>query len=888
MKIMNIYEQSFVHPVLNRVIDELIYNYLMSNYKSIYREIDRNDIRKAGWISTILADSEQEEHKQKAQVFAALLFILNPEDINCSQLSYTIFSRSGNLIATRFLKNLYDEQEGKETVDFTFKYSFSTLLDYELAYKRYQNTIDIGTKPVLSTDFQKKLWRSLDFNGNVSISAPTSSGKSFIIQSYIQKKFGTSSNFNVLYVVPSKALLNQVSEDFRANLSSDVYIRTAFIDREFNDERGRFKKVLFILTSERCLKLLQYASSISFAPDLIFVDEVQNVEDEEGRGVLMEYVLDEMSKKWPSSKFVSAGPFIKKNDILFKKLFNQESENLETVLSPVFQIKAIVKPGANKNELVVQVKPSKEDAKDIKISIPTEFDVDNLFKDNMGKINAKIVKLLAQNNQNIIYSPRTDYAENWAIEMLSSIEEIREVGNIQYLIDFLSEEIHPKYYLIRCLKAGVAFHHSKLPDLVRKEIEYLFSKGDISYLYCTSTLLQGVNLPANNLFVISPKKRNENLTPFEFGNLIGRAGRIKDSLFGTIYYIARNDNEESLAQTYYSVNYQKEVIPATNKAFKDIDSFLEDIKKEQLDIKNSTNVYTITLLRHKYLKSKIDLESYLKSKNLTELNISQILNNLDKTLSNVELPTEILKLNPSVDPLLQERLYQRIKSEGIHNWVITVNQNFYRRIKKERVDNYDFNDLSFYWQLAIICEKLDDIFRIANEAFFKQDVSLTIRSIAYFGFRWLQNRSYKEIIDDDLNFYANTLKRIDINNDEHVNKRIKEIMSIHSKVVTFLLVKYFKVLTDILEYLMSEEETEKYKLTLSLPIMLELGTTERVVIELISSGINRSVALKIFNEFKKLKNYEEMNVFDWLKENGAQIELKPIYLKYIRDLGFIE
>jgi hypothetical protein len=43
---------------------------------------------------------------------------------------------------------------------------------------------------------------------------------------------------------------------------------------------------LYILTPERCLGLLQLMYRREYRPDIIFVDEIQNVEDEGGRDVL--------------------------------------------------------------------------------------------------------------------------------------------------------------------------------------------------------------------------------------------------------------------------------------------------------------------------------------------------------------------------------------------------------------------------------------------------------------------------------------------------------------------------------------------------------------------------------------------------------------------------
>ncbi|WP_435525843.1 hypothetical protein [Chryseobacterium indoltheticum] len=60
------------------------------------------------------------------------------------------------------------------------------------------------------------------------------------------------------------------------------------------------------------------------------------------------------------------------------------------------------------------------------------------------------------------------------------------------------------------------------------------------------------------------------MTKFEFGNLIGRAGRIKSSLYGSIYYI-QNNNDSQLASDYYDAEYDKEIEVFSSNAINSLD-----------------------------------------------------------------------------------------------------------------------------------------------------------------------------------------------------------------------------------------------------------------------------------------------------------------------------
>ena len=75
-----------------------------------------------------------------------------------------------------------------------------------------------------------------------------------------------------------------------------------------------------------------------------------------------------------------------------------------------------------------------------------------------------------------------------------------------------------------------------LPSTIRARIESLYKDGKIRTLFCTSTLLEGVNLPADNLFITSHKNGGD-MSPVDFRNLMGRVGRIEFNLYGNVFLV---------------------------------------------------------------------------------------------------------------------------------------------------------------------------------------------------------------------------------------------------------------------------------------------------------------------------------------------------------------
>lgn len=97
-----------------------------------------------------------------------------------------------------------------------------------------------------------------------------------------------------------------------------------------------------------------------------------------------------------------------------------------------------------------------------------------------------------------------------------------EVGRISKLIEdnYGKENI----YYSAALK-GAFVHHSGISNGLKLSIEYAMQKSLISFIVCTSTLAQGVNLPIRYLIVTNLYQGREHISVRDFHNLIGRAGR---------------------------------------------------------------------------------------------------------------------------------------------------------------------------------------------------------------------------------------------------------------------------------------------------------------------------------------------------------------------------
>jgi len=179
---------------------------------------------------------------------------------------------------------------------------------------------------------------------------------------------------------------------------------------------------------------------------------------------------------------------------------------------------------------------------------------------------------------------------------------------------------------------------------------------------------------------------------------------------------------------------------------------------------------------------------------------------------------------------------------------------------------------------------------LTSESYWKYGLSISVEQLSLNALQWLRDKSLREIIDADIAFYGkheNPKKIIDVNNPMHVNDRISHVIKINSIVITHILIKYLKLLNDLLEPRLTEDSKERFRFALALPTMLELGTSEPVVINLISRGVSRSIALKVFDLFKREPNHEELNVFVWMASKD-ELKLKPIYNRYLKRMRLLK
>lgn len=500
---------------LQEIYNAILYNYSLNLFGIFKKDpVDFNlvdALRFADLLSKSTDPTRSELHKVWAQEIVALLNTLYPQNKSVKFIMGSVLTNVCNYRGLSLHQNKYVPNS-----------------TFEKAYEEYKKSI--LKIPSQSEGYffkpQRAVFDSLS-KDRFSYSGPTSMGKSFVMRVFIKKQIvkGIQSNFAI--VVPTKALINEVSSriitDLKELLAEKNYrVVTAGGAVALQQEHN----FILALTPERLLYLL--LERPDFKLDYLFIDEAHKISSKDSRSPFYYKIVDLLSKRDDKPHFIFSSPNIPNPDI-YLNLTNISSddisEKMTTSYSPVSQVKYII-------DLV---------EKEVKVHNDYNKNFIHIAKLKEGASLTEIIKTAGRDRQNIVYCNATSKAIEYALDYANSLEPEENNAELLALSREIKGQIHADYYLVDLLTKGVAYHIGYLPADIRSRIEDLFKNGAIKTIFCTSTLVEGVNLPADNLFITSYKNGLSHMTPVEFRNLVGRVGRIEFNLYGNVFLTRLED-----------------------------------------------------------------------------------------------------------------------------------------------------------------------------------------------------------------------------------------------------------------------------------------------------------------------------------------------------------
>ena len=529
-----------------------------------------------------------------------------------------------------------------------------------------KNEIQVRDNKFLLTDYQKEIWDAIEGGKKlVGISAPTSAGKSFVIALKLMSEL-CKHNMDIVYIVPTLSLINQVTEDFNY-LKKILSVDNCFISNSFDGNNSE-RNYVYVLTQEKAIAALSIDKDAFCKKLVLVVDEIQNIEriqdaDDERAKVLFDSLI-EFRYKENVYKIILAGPRIENIDILASDLFENEAANCSTDISPVLNLTySIAKYGNNYYLKQYCALVNRADVCLIQNDSNIKGYGKKQYDDPYLGYLKNLVNKIGGNSQNLIFAPTVSTARKLALCL-----EGRKTEQVQSLEEYYKKTVRENYALCRALENGVAYNHGRLPMHVRRTIEKAICNKMVSNVVCTTTLLQGVNLPAQNIFIRNPhlyvKKQGQEpeLTNYEMANLRGRAGRLLKDFIGRTFVLDENSfgETEGYEQEELFDNPEKELPIGFEEQFDSYSNeIIEAISKEKT-VSDDMRGYghLVTYIRQTVLRYKKDAKEKLDDVgiHLTKKQVAAIILKMDE----LSVPIEICLKNRYWDPMILDYVYNNV------------------------------------------------------------------------------------------------------------------------------------------------------------------------------------------------------------------------------------
>lgn len=644
----------------------------------------------------------------------------------------------------------------------------------------------------------------------VSIIAPTSYGKSELIVSAVKNYVGKK----ICILTSTKALLIQTKK--RIQMAAKGLFPKIIVHPEMYNSRDN--SCLAVLTQERLLRLFKKDSTLAF--DCIIVDEAHEILEDDARSHTLANVIIVAQNRNPNVAFKFLTPFLVDSENLKTRYTTYDIEGFK-VSEYIKTEKYYLYDMRNHTGLKLYDQFLNE-----YFTIPTQ---------TVFTFEEEFVKSFSA-AKNIVYLNKPTDIEKFALNLADVLPEV-ESDKIATACENISDYLQPQYNLLTCLRKGIIYHHGSVPDAIRIYIEDLYKKEQaIKYVITSSTLLSGVNLPAERMFILDNRRGRSKLSHDAFKNLVGRVCRfseIFDPNNGTLQrlephiylvygnYFARNSNCEKFLRDVAKIElkYEDDVENVLlNKSTID-DSKQEELRQASEFIENYENGI-IENYQERYTQTAVGKACIMNGINeidvfVYETIMQQQVDGYNAFNFKINDTDQLLDIIYS----LFIRYLPKDKRENLNRLENKEARNFYSMILGWRADNKSYSEMITlfvgYWRYLIQQDK-DTIVYVGKWG----DLQYPGSNAAHY--TELKNKTRSELVNLAI-------------------VRIKE----EQDFIDNVLIKFVEVLHDL--DLIEDSFYSKIK----------YGTDDETIICLLKNGLSLSSAILLI---KKYRNHLKINI----------------------------
>jgi len=724
--------------------------------------------------------------------------------------------------------------------------------------RRYRNTVALPSGKLPLTDFQFDIWDDLESGRSTAISAPTSAGKSFVVRQFIVKKIKSLASVRAAYVVPTRALMAEILEKLSDALGhDDPTIRVTSVPTEDAEKRPR---QVFVVTQERLLSYLDEGLPAAF--DFVVVDEAQQMGDG-SRGMILQDCLERINDANPHCAQYFMAPMASRVDNLAAAVGQYEVATHITTESPVVSTKIVVKRSASSdNDLTLEM--MHEGGRTTIAQLTRDYG----FADRRTLLAAACIEL-GSSGGSLIYASGPADAEDLALQIAINQAE-RNDPALQELAAFIQSEVHKDYSLVFCVKRGVGFHYGAMPTLLRQALEDAFRNGILSFLACTTTLFQGVNLPARNVFIDKIKRGTRGtLEREDIWNFVGRAGRLMHDFAGNVFLVEYDSWSDKLMDDVPNVRVEPALTKMLDTGRADLERFIESKGEAEVSPDARRDLEAAAgLLLSRYRKGAYHTTLSRCATELSAEASAQLEQHIGIALASLSIPAAVLDRNWQISPWRLQRLFEFLAARvAAGQW-------------RDYCPSHPMQSESY--------GRYERMFMVIEEHLNGKARDKWARYLNYQAVVWMKGETISSLVDNELRYNPPkpSKKSGGVANS---NQAVRRVFDLVEKTLRFACVQTTRAYCDCLRAALLEaglvEEAERI---FPVPLALELGACSQTMVSLVELGLSR-ISAQTLSKYMRGSDLSPSDARAWLRTRAeSDLPISKVVLDELVRLRLIQ
>lgn len=708
-------------------------------------------------------------------------------------------------------------------------------------------------------EFQQRFWTGASWATWLSASAPTASGKTFLVLQWLVDQVGAGEATVAIYLAPTRALVSEIETNLESmfKATKGIEVSSLPLRTKLDAARSGGSRLILVLTQER-MHLLANVLGGDFSVDLMIVDEAHKIGDD-GRGVILQDAVERAVRLNPLMKLVFISPATQNpGELLADAPLGVPTVAIDSDAPTVLQ-----------NLILATQEKGKPRRWSLKVRQgDAEIEIGTL---ELASTPASLTKRLAfvaaavagTRGGTLVYANGAAESEDVA-DLISQLQAEHDPKSVDPELSALAElsrkGVHPSFRLASLVERGVAFHFGNMPSLLRLEIERLFRSGKIRFLVCTSTLVEGVNLSCRTIVVRGPRKGQGNpMEPHDFWNLAGRAGRWGDEFQGNIVCLDPKDETAwphgVPLRARYPIKRESDAVLGAGDGLLDYLAARPDSKPSELegsDEFEQVGAYLLTTYMRLGSISQAELAKRHDPKFIARLDAV-----LAAIAADIEIGPDLAGRHSGVSPIGMQRLL-----ETFRNYAGEPDNLLPAEVASD--DSYD---------------RFVTIMRRINASLFpafEPDSRATVYALIVF--QWLKGKSLAEIIRRNIAWHDEVGRKYTLPG------IIRDTMALVEQIARFRAPKYLSAYMDVLHvYYVEIGREDLIDNGLDIGTQLEFGVSSRTLISLMELGLSRMTAVALYEKIAR-DDLDQAQALKWVTDRDGQLDSMDLPVIIVREL----